>query len=152
MPRFVILKHQPGPDLPRIAGVHLDWMFEFDRSLRTWATDVFGDKEPMADAFAQPLTLPAQQLADHRADYLDFEGEVSGGRGQVTRILQGTFRVRENPAVPTNLLTENLVLDCHIQFDSGMVYGTIHLIGPANADADWTICWSPDDTPRQRKV
>jgi hypothetical protein len=34
------------------------------------------------------LTI-ARRIEDHRADYLDYEGEVSRGRGTVTRIASG---------------------------------------------------------------
>ena len=35
--------------------------------------------------------LPATRLADHRLAYLDYEGEVSVGRGRVTRWDQGVY-------------------------------------------------------------
>ena len=35
--------------------------------------------------------VPATPNADHRLHYLDYEGEVAGGRGQVRRIDAGTF-------------------------------------------------------------
>jgi hypothetical protein len=36
----------------------------------------------------------AEKLADHRQDYLTFEGEISGGRGRVERVEQGICRVK----------------------------------------------------------
>jgi hypothetical protein len=35
------------------------------------------------------------KLADHRATYLDFEGEISGDRGRVTRVARGVVAVVE---------------------------------------------------------
>ena len=43
-------------------------------------------------------TVPAEQLADHRLAYLDYEGPVSGDRGSVTRLDFGTFTsIKESP-------------------------------------------------------
>lgn len=85
MPRFVVLHHQPGKESLRgRADPHFDWMFELDGVLRTWAT------EPIA-SLGGPLEVPARQLADHRLHYLTFEGEISGDRGTVQRVLAGTF-------------------------------------------------------------
>lgn len=75
MPRFVVLEHEWN-------GLHWDLMFEFQGVLRTWATD-------------DPLTIgnrvQARQLTDHRMIYLDYEGPISGGRGRVRRIDQGSY-------------------------------------------------------------
>ena len=79
MPRFVLLEH-------RWNGVHWDFMLETDDGpLRTWAIN---------QAIEPGVNLPARALADHRSIYLDYEGEVSGGRGVVRRIDRGTY-VRE---------------------------------------------------------
>ena len=77
--RFVLLEH-------RWDGLHWDFMLEAESGLRTWAID-----EPVALG----KVLPARALADHRSIYLDYEGPVSGGRGCVTRVDQGTYFVRE---------------------------------------------------------
>lgn len=70
MPRFVILEH----DHPLL---HWDLMLEVGASLRTWR---------LAQAPAAPgETIDAVALPDHRLDYLDYEGPVSGGRGAVKR-------------------------------------------------------------------
>ncbi len=75
MPRFVLLEH-------RWNGVHWDLMLENGETLRTWAIDapVVAGRE-----------LPARGLPDHRSIYLDYEGEISGGRGNVRRIDEGTY-------------------------------------------------------------
>jgi hypothetical protein len=77
MPRFVVLEHAWN-------GVHWDFMLEHGDVLRTWAIDtpIVADRD-----------LPARPLADHRAIYLDFEGEISGNRGRVRRVDAGTYRV-----------------------------------------------------------
>jgi hypothetical protein len=58
-------------------------MLEVDGALRTWAL------ERLPDATADQT---AEQLPDHRIAYLDYEGPVSGDRGQVTRWDAGEFR------------------------------------------------------------
>jgi hypothetical protein len=77
MPRFVLLEHCWNE-------VHWDLMLEVEPGgpLRTWAIDaeVVAGKE-----------LPARGLADHRSVYLDYEGEVSGGRGTVRRVDGGEY-------------------------------------------------------------
>jgi len=75
--KFVLLEH-------RWRGVHWDFMLETAPGgpLRTWAVD--------AEVVAG-LDLPARALSDHRAAYLDYEGPVTGGRGEVRRVDGGTF-------------------------------------------------------------
>lgn len=40
----------------------------------------------------------AELLADHRAEYLDYEGDVSGGRGSVQRVAAGMCRILDEQA------------------------------------------------------
>jgi hypothetical protein len=93
MPRFVILWHETPADSLRPA--HYDLMLEWPARasavallkqspapLRTWACAEF--------PAAGPGTI-ADELADHRAAYLDYEGEVSGGRGTVRRTAAGEY-------------------------------------------------------------
>jgi DNA polymerase Ligase (LigD) len=75
MPRFVILEH----DYPER---HWDLMLEAGPALRTWR--LLG--VPQAGQ-----VVPAEPSFDHRTVYLDYEGPVSGGRGQVQRWDHGTF-------------------------------------------------------------
>jgi hypothetical protein len=80
MPRFVILLHKlpPGADRP----THWDLMLESEGALRTWA--LANEPRPNQD-------IAAEQLADHRLDYLTYEGEVSGDRGRVIRWDEGEY-------------------------------------------------------------
>ena len=80
MPRFVLLKHTLPADSPR--ATHWDFMLERDGLLRTWALEA----EP-----ASGREISAEQLPDHRLAYLDYEGEVSGGRGTVMRLDRGSY-------------------------------------------------------------
>ena len=78
MPRFVILRHES----PR--GLHFDFMLEVGDVLKTWALPRLPEAgEEMA----------CESLADHRPEYLDYEGPVSGGRGSVVRQDRGTYLI-----------------------------------------------------------
>jgi hypothetical protein len=37
--------------------------------------------------------VAVERLADHRAAYLEYEGAVSGGRGEVIRVAAGTYEL-----------------------------------------------------------
>lgn len=87
--RFVILRHDTGPGLDRTSQSHFDWMFQVDDRLKTWATATI-------DNFDGAITLDADQLADHRVAYLEYQGTLSGERGRVTRVRSGQFTVVEN--------------------------------------------------------
>jgi hypothetical protein len=82
MPRFVILRHETPPGYAR--ATHWDLMLECAGVLRTWALP----EPPSPDC-----ELVAEELPDHRLAYLDYEGDVSGNRGRVTRWDAGTYEV-----------------------------------------------------------
>jgi hypothetical protein len=99
MPRFVILQH----DHP---FVHWDLMLEAGEVLRTWrlAAPPLSGTEPIA----------ATPLGDHRKLYLDYEGPVSGGRGEVTRWDAGWYQelageVRSGRSVRVHLQGKRVV-------------------------------------------
>ena len=80
--RFVILEHSVN------GGVHFDLMLE-----------VAGQEPLRTFQFARwPLAVgeacACARLADHRRVYLDYEGEVGGGRGSVRRVAAGTWSGR----------------------------------------------------------
>jgi hypothetical protein len=99
MPRFVILHHELPPDHGR--PTHWDLMLEDGPVLRTWALD----ESPRLDRCITGIALP-----DHRLDYLEYEGPVSGDRGQVTRWDHGEFvwRLRDASEVIVELRGERL--------------------------------------------
>ena len=75
MPRFVVLEH----DWP---ALHWDFLLEAGPVLRSWRLLAPpGHGEP----------VPVEPNAVHRPFYLDYEGPVSGGRGNVLRWDSGTF-------------------------------------------------------------
>src|SRR5215472_14006343 len=75
MPRFVILEH----DHPEL---HWDLMLEAGAVLRTWR---------LATPPQPAQVVQAAASFDHRLDYLDYEGPISGGRGSVRRWDAGCF-------------------------------------------------------------
>jgi hypothetical protein len=77
MPRYVILAHDhPFP--------HWDFMLEAGNVLQTWR--LLAEPGPQR-------TVAAERVADHRPAYLDYEGPVSGGRGNVTRWDYGAYEM-----------------------------------------------------------
>lgn len=101
MPRFVLLYHECPAGLPRAS--HWDLMFEQGEVLRTWAlAQLPHDWAPLAECSedapgpAETNVLPAEALGDHRPAYLDYEGPLSGDRGDVIRVEAGTFESVEH--------------------------------------------------------
>ncbi len=75
MPRFVILEHN-------YPFMHWDLMLEAGDVLRTWR---------LATPPQPGMVASATATFDHRRLYLDYEGPISGNRGQVVRWDHGTF-------------------------------------------------------------
>lgn len=84
MTRTVLLRHTL-PD----GSWHYDWMVERpvrdEHRLVTFRTRERVDR-------ADEIEFDAERISDHRAAYLDFEGELSGGRGRVERVAAGNAR------------------------------------------------------------
>jgi hypothetical protein len=125
VPRFVILQHTTPPGYSRPS--HYDLMLEHGPVLRTWAC------ESLPDAGA---TVAAEQLADHRLAYLDYEGEVSGGRGSVVRVAAGEYE----------LLAESDEL-IHVRLASPQLAGMLTLSREAADIQRWRVSLAPVDSP-----
>lgn len=87
--------------------------------LQTWALE----REPAAT-----VECGAERLPDHRLAYLDYEGEVTGGRGTVTRHDWGTY------AVCASGTSENAVV---VQLDGQRLRGTAMLVRLEGGDQRW---------------
>ncbi len=74
MPRFVILHHEMPPESTR--SNHWDLMLEHGSHLETWEL-------PVAPRVGTQLKIVP--LANHRVEYLDYEGPLTNHRGTVTR-------------------------------------------------------------------
>lgn len=86
MQQYVILRH----DHPEL---HWDLMLEEGDVLKTWRLPQPPEIDPASDETS--LDLKAEALPDHRLVYLEYEGPVSGDRGEVSRWDRGTFTLLE---------------------------------------------------------
>jgi len=118
-PRFVLLHHQMPAHQPRPA--HWDLMLESGEVLWTWA---------LAEVPTPDRPTTAERLADHRTDYLEYEGPVSGGRGSVRRHDCGTYR-----------LVQCRAGEITVELDGRLLRGTLQMVADARqADAQrWTL-------------
>jgi hypothetical protein len=86
--KFVILNHTPCPTpnpLARTNQQHFDLMFEVEA--REKLISIAVPELPIAPA----TEVDAESLADHRVEYLSFEGELTQNRGTVIRFAWGTW-------------------------------------------------------------
>lgn len=88
MPRFVILAH----DHPQL---HWDLMLEQGDALRTWR---------LLQRPTLPAEIPCEAIADHRLEYLTYEGPVSRNRGTVQQEFAGTYQMHRES-------TEQLIVE-----------------------------------------
>lgn len=100
MPRFVLLYHDCPPSYERPS--HWDLMLEAGEMLRTWALPQLprdwqqwqartAVSHRECAATDEENVVRAQRLPDHRIDYLQLEGALSGDRGSVERIERGAY-------------------------------------------------------------
>ncbi len=80
MPRFVVLEHRFPAGSDRTS--HWDLMLESAEDLLTWACE----NDPFTGRATSATALP-----NHRVAYLDFEGEISRGRGTVRQVYAGNY-------------------------------------------------------------
>jgi len=78
MPRYAVLEHAAP------SGLHWDLLLQWRETLKTWAL-------PEPPAVGKSVLCDA--LPDHRPIYLEYEGPVSGDRGEVARWDSGTYAV-----------------------------------------------------------
>jgi hypothetical protein len=86
--RFVVLHHTGAEEG---GGGHFDLMVEVpgERKLMTWRVGV----SPEGWGEAEDGDVGAVRIADHRKVYMTYEGEISGGRGEVKRVAEGTAEI-----------------------------------------------------------
>ena len=72
----------------------------------------------------------AERLADHRIEYLDYEGPVSRDRGSVLRCCRGTYQVVEATA-------DRVV----VQLESALS-GSLFLERLATDESRWSLLWN----------
>ncbi|MGB2998300.1 MAG: DNA polymerase ligase N-terminal domain-containing protein [Phycisphaerae bacterium] len=79
MPQYVVQQHFRSE-----SDWHFDLMLEARQALVTFACPAPPDR-------TDDLPCLARQLADHRLAYLEYEGEISGGRDRCEIYDRGTF-------------------------------------------------------------
>lgn len=107
--RFVILWHEMPAGSARRS--HWDLMLETSPSapLRTWALE----DEPRLGA-----RITAQPLADHRREYLDYEGPLTQNRGHVTQWDRGTYRMSSQAEQQCEVELNGSRLNCRLRIES----------------------------------
>lgn len=137
MSRFVLLRHDCPPDYRD--GPHWDLMIErpdveAEHRLATWSLlalprgwpDRIGREAPIAGRECRVL-----QLRDHRAAYLDYEGPVSGNRGEVARWARGQ-------AVWIGATDGHLT----VELEQSALAGVLSL--DRRSGDEWILAWKPD--------
>ncbi|MEC7696425.1 MAG: DNA polymerase ligase N-terminal domain-containing protein [Planctomycetota bacterium] len=81
MPRFVILHHKLPPESSRRS--HWDLMLEHGDHLATWE---------LPEVLEVGTRLDVVPLANHRLEYLDYEGPLTEQRGTVSRYEWGSYK------------------------------------------------------------
>ena len=95
--RYVVL-HHTGIEKP-----HFDLMLETaaGSGLATWRMG----------GWPLQTGMPMEHLAEHRRDYLEYQGPLSGNRGEVCRVAAGTHSVlQDDPALLIVRLDDTCVL------------------------------------------
>lgn len=81
--RFVVVRHELPSEAP--FSSHWDLMIERDGRLWTWR---------LSENCWEVDSQDAQKIADHRVEYLDFTGPLSGNRGTVHPYDRGEIHVQ----------------------------------------------------------
>jgi hypothetical protein len=113
MPRFVLLYHDCPPNHERKS--HWDFMLESGNVLRTWALERLprdwqaahsrtSAVHPNCPLLAIDNAVASTYLGDHRRDYLELEGPLSGDRGTVVRVAAGTYRSEHESPVDLRMV------------------------------------------------
>jgi len=130
--RFVLLRHETPPGYAR--GLHWDFMIEADGALRTWALT----ESPLEiiSGVQGPRKIDAEALPDHRIAYLEYQGEIAGNRGAVTRCEQGTCQILRS--------SENeLLLQLHGQQLVGQALLQSQSSNSVGVPQRWTFSFTP---------
>lgn len=94
-------------------------MLEAAGKLNTWALD----QAPVVGT-----CTVAERLPDHRIEYLDYEGPVSGERGQVTRWDWGCYEIIESFASRMSVRLFGMKLSCVAKIDRATVGGMQYVV------------------------
>jgi hypothetical protein len=120
-------------------------MLEAGDALRTWALPMLPrdwqtaqshtvSMFPACAAASMANIVDAEPLGDHRRDYLEYEGRLTGERGLVTRIDGGNF----------DTLAESEQF-WRIALHGGRVRGGITLTAGVMNASSWKLTWEGPD-------
>jgi len=124
MPAFVLLEHsQPHQ-------THWDLMFEPAPSPESPGSKLITFCIPINPNLWTEKPLSCEKIADHRPVYLTYEGPLTGNRGQVRRVDQGTYDPIE--------ITNHKWL---VSVQGSILTGRILLEGPKPAMDCWTLTY-----------
>ncbi len=74
--------------------MHYDWMVQ--RSGMGPGAPLLTFRVSERIDLGQSFSFEAERLPDHRAAYLDFEGPISGNRGEVRRVCRGQMDIEHD--------------------------------------------------------
>ena len=122
--RYVVQQHFRSED-----DWHFDLMLEAGQALATFSC-------PAPPDACEQLPCSVQHLGDHRLDYLDYEGEISGGRGWCRIHDHGTLEWLE-PADPSLLPSAD---EIRIRLAGEKAQGAFRLVRePASGTDYWRL-------------
>lgn len=123
--RMVLLLHEMDG-----VGSHFDWMLErvSDDERRLVTFRVAG----RVDLLDSGKLESAERLTDHRAAYLEHEGDIGPGRGRVTRVARGL--------VHSLSIDDQRMLGVISWGDHGEGV-RLRIEGDAEPGGRWRICW-----------
>jgi hypothetical protein len=123
MNRAVLLLHEL-PD----GSSHYDWMIQRpgNGQLITFRIGERIDR-------GTPHHFGGKRLPDHRPDYLQYEGEVSGNRGRVTRLSEGVMEIETD--AHGHFRVSGSLGDTRGAFDGKLTVG-----------GDWVFTYRPERT------
>ena len=100
--RYVVLRHEGIPD------PHYDLLFETlpGSPLVSWRSP----RWPIE------TDTPLKRLPDHRREYLDYEGPLTGERGHVRRVTTGYFRLDHRDDTLWRLTFRDLIASSQLEF------------------------------------
>ncbi len=119
---FVVLRHVDA------AGVHYDLMIDEGQSLATWKCR----SPPESASDRQPVICT--RSPDHRRMYLDYEGPISEGRGQVNRHDHGWCTIRQQGSAAGAISGRLAVI-----FGGRLLRGPYALVRSETDDQLWSL-------------
>ena len=118
MPRFSLLWHECPPHYGKPS--HWDFMLERDGTLWTWELHQLPKQWHLKTGREGTAEgpVPAKRLANHRIAYLEYEGPLSGNRGMVSRVAEGSFDAIEFGPELVSILVNSEMYRGHIQLSA----------------------------------